>query len=157
MGAKATLGEAVRFRRCQLGLTQEQLAERIGDGVRQAEISRLETGRVALPRRERLARIAAALDLSLGELLVRSGWDGAEAAFRQERSSTTAAVPPPAGSPVSEGTTDQRPKPVTRLRDAIVRAKVTQTEAARALDRARATYDAACVRCDHGWKGRFVT
>jgi len=59
-----------------LGLTQEALAERIGEGMRQAEVSRLESGRVTLPRRERLERIAAALDIPVGELLARSGWSG---------------------------------------------------------------------------------
>jgi hypothetical protein len=36
----------------------------------------LERDRVTLPRRERLARIAAALDLPLGQLLAASGWEG---------------------------------------------------------------------------------
>ncbi len=49
----------------------------VGGGVRQAEISRLEHDRVTLPRRQRLEQIASALDVPLGELLVRSGWTGA--------------------------------------------------------------------------------
>ncbi len=49
----------------------------MGDGVRQAEISRLERDRVTLPRRQRLEQIARALDVPIGELLVRSGWAGA--------------------------------------------------------------------------------
>jgi len=69
----------VQRRRLELGLTQEQLAERVGDGARQAEISRLEHDRIGLPRRHRLERLAAALDLSLGELLAGSGWAGADA------------------------------------------------------------------------------
>jgi transcriptional regulator with XRE-family HTH domain len=64
-------------------LTQEELAERIGDGVRQAEVSRLECDRVSLPRRQRLSRIAAALDLSVGELLASAGWAGADVALRE--------------------------------------------------------------------------
>ena len=36
-----TLGQTIRLRRDELGLTQEKLAERVGNGVRQAEISRL--------------------------------------------------------------------------------------------------------------------
>lgn len=58
----------------ELGLTQEELAERVGEGVRQSEISRLEHGRVTLPRRHRLEQIAAALDVSMGDLMVRTGW-----------------------------------------------------------------------------------
>ncbi len=71
---KKTLGSFIRDRRVELGLTQEALAERVGDTVRQAEISRLENDKVTLPRRERLEGIAAALDLSIGDLLVATGW-----------------------------------------------------------------------------------
>jgi transcriptional regulator with XRE-family HTH domain len=61
------------------------LAERVstdGEYVRQSEISRIENGRITLPRRERLERLAAVLDLPLGELLARSGWVGAEQHFQ---------------------------------------------------------------------------
>jgi transcriptional regulator with XRE-family HTH domain len=77
----ASLGVTIRSRRLELGLTQEQLAERISteaEYVRQSEISRIENGAVGLPRRARLERIAQALDLSLGELLARSGWSDAD-------------------------------------------------------------------------------
>lgn len=77
----ATMGSAIRTRREELGLTQEELAARIGGGIRQSEISRLERGRVTLPRRARLEAIAAALNLPVGELLARSGWAGAGDAF----------------------------------------------------------------------------
>ena len=73
-----TLGKFIQRRRAELGLTQEQLAELVGGGVRQAEISRLEHDRVTLPRRQRLEQLARALDVPLGELLARSGWVGAE-------------------------------------------------------------------------------
>ncbi|MBA3275627.1 MAG: helix-turn-helix domain-containing protein [Chloroflexia bacterium] len=69
-----TLGTFIRERRMELGLTQEELAERVGEGVRQSEISRLEHDRVTLPRRARLEQIAAALDVSMGDLMVRTGW-----------------------------------------------------------------------------------
>ncbi len=69
-----TLGTFIRERRQDLGLTQEQLAERVGDTIRQSEISRLEHDRVSLPRRDRLEHLAAALDVSIGELLVQTGW-----------------------------------------------------------------------------------
>jgi transcriptional regulator with XRE-family HTH domain len=71
---KKTLGSFIRDRRIELGLTQEALAERVGDTVRQAEISRLEHDKVTLPRRDRLEGIAAALDISIGDLLVATGW-----------------------------------------------------------------------------------
>jgi transcriptional regulator with XRE-family HTH domain len=68
------LGNFLRERRMDLGLSQEQLAERIGGTASQAEISRLERGQVMLPRRGRMEALAAALDISLGALLVHSGW-----------------------------------------------------------------------------------
>jgi transcriptional regulator with XRE-family HTH domain len=91
-----SLGTFIRERRQDLGLSQEQLAERIGETVRQAEVSRLEHDRIVLPRRERLTAIAAALDVSLGELLIRTGWmqEGdalAEALLRSPRAGWAAA------------------------------------------------------------------
>jgi transcriptional regulator with XRE-family HTH domain len=74
-----TLGQFIATRRRSLGLSQEDLAERLGEHVKQSEISRLETDRVILPRRLRLEQLARALDVPLGELLLRSGWVGAEA------------------------------------------------------------------------------
>ena len=74
-----TLGQLIRERRMELNLTQEELAERVGEGVRQSEISRLERNRVTLPRRHRMEEIALALEIPVGVLLARSGWAGAEA------------------------------------------------------------------------------
>jgi transcriptional regulator with XRE-family HTH domain len=64
-----TLGEIIRSHRLALGLTHEDLAARIGDGVPSAEVARLEDDQEASPPRERLARIADALDVPLGDLL----------------------------------------------------------------------------------------
>lgn len=71
-----TLGNLIRTRRLELGWTQEELAERIGPGVRQSDVSRLERGKTALPRLERLTQIAAVLGLSVGDLLKQAGWFG---------------------------------------------------------------------------------
>ena len=71
-------------RRAGQGWTHEELTERAsagGDRVRQPDVSRLGRGNARLPQRGRLQRIAAALDLPLGELLVLSGWCGAAEAF----------------------------------------------------------------------------
>jgi transcriptional regulator with XRE-family HTH domain len=84
MQTRSALGEVIRARRIELGWTQEELAERVSadcEYVRQSEISRIENGRIALPRRERLERLAQVLALPLGELLARSGWAGAETQF----------------------------------------------------------------------------
>src|SRR5688500_8355100 len=69
----STLGTFIRRRRAHLGLTQLQLAERAGHGTRQEDISRLEQGRIALPRWGRLRALAAALEVTPGELLLRAG------------------------------------------------------------------------------------
>ncbi|MBA2470151.1 MAG: hypothetical protein H0V37_12165 [Chloroflexia bacterium] len=50
--------------------------------MRQSDVSRLERDQVTLPRHSRLAHIAAALDLTMGELLARAGWDGAAQEFQ---------------------------------------------------------------------------
>jgi transcriptional regulator with XRE-family HTH domain len=105
MEGRPTLGQAIRSRRLELDLTQEELAERIGDNVRQAEVSRLERDRVTLPRRRRLERIAAALDLPLGELLAKAGWAGAATAFSTSSEPPVPAAPdtptPPLADPFS--------------------------------------------------------
>ena len=74
----STLAQLIRERRQDLSLTQEELAERLGPNVRQGEISRLESGLIALPRRLRMEQLARALQLPLGALLLGSGWVGAE-------------------------------------------------------------------------------
>jgi transcriptional regulator with XRE-family HTH domain len=105
-----TLGKFIQRRRMELGLTQEQLAERIGSGVRQSEISRLEHDRISLPRRQRLEQIALALDVSLGQLLARSGWAEAEQEFAESR----ATVPSPAyDSPLNGEASFPSPVPST--------------------------------------------
>ena len=113
MQARTALGAVIKARRIELGWTQEELAERISDEdeyVRQSEISRIENGKIALPRRERLERIARALDLPLGELLARSGWAGAEPHFQPPADSRTGLDAPP---PVVEAS---RPDIVVRSR-----------------------------------------
>jgi transcriptional regulator with XRE-family HTH domain len=125
-----SLGRLIRQRRIELGLTQEELAERVGDGVRQAEISRLERDRVTLPRRGRLEQIAQALDVPMGELLARSGWVGAQ----EQEAFAPDAVEPPAESPVpaASGGVDtemhefrqaSRREEMPQLADAIARAR----------------------------------
>jgi transcriptional regulator with XRE-family HTH domain len=69
-----TFGQVIRNRRIELGLTQETLADRVGESVRQSDISRLERDYVMLPRRDRLEALARALEVSPGYLLFHSGW-----------------------------------------------------------------------------------
>ena len=69
-----SLGQFIRANRLALGLTQEALAERIGGHVKQSDVSRLELDRIEFPRRERLEAIAEGLDVTLGDLLMSTGW-----------------------------------------------------------------------------------
>ena len=146
-----TLGEVVRQRRRQLGWSQEELAARIssdGDDVRQSDISRLELGKVGLPRRARLQRIAAALGMSAGELLARSGW----ALGSVESSAPSSAAGPNLAAPAAARanvrlsvamwpTAPSAAETIVRLHDAIAEARLTMARSAAALDRARAIYD----------------
>jgi transcriptional regulator with XRE-family HTH domain len=64
-----------------------------GDAAfRQSDVSRLELGKVELPHRDRLCRLAAVLDVSPGELLARSGWAGAQTAFTSEEAPQKASI-----------------------------------------------------------------
>ena len=155
MTGTPTLGATIRARRIELGWSQEELAERISgpDGlVRQSEISRLELDKVGLPRRARLERIAAALGLPLGELLVRSGWNAADAAVLPPKRATPpepdrplpapdARTPPLLAAP--PGTMPEPPETVARLRAALDRARDLRLQTASALDQARRTYELA--------------
>ena len=69
-----TLGQFIRANRLAMGITQEDLAARVGDNVRQSDISRIEKDGVDFPRRERLDAIAVALGITLGDLLISTGW-----------------------------------------------------------------------------------
>lgn len=141
-----TLGEVIRARRVEMGLTQEELAERIGAGCRQAEISRLERGKVGLPRRARLERIAAALGLPMGELLSRSGWAGADAALGR-----VAERPPPDDRPsdavapasIADPALPPRPELSPRLRAAVERSHELRAWSAELQHRTATTLERA--------------
>jgi transcriptional regulator with XRE-family HTH domain len=67
-------GDYIRERRKDLGLSQEQLAARVGGACSQSDISRIERGLVQLPRMTTLVSLAASLEVSVGDLLIASGW-----------------------------------------------------------------------------------
>jgi transcriptional regulator with XRE-family HTH domain len=151
-----SLGSAIRERRRELGWTQEDLATRMvehGDtAFRQSDVSRLELGKVELPHRGRLCHLAAVLELSLGQLLTRSGWSGAETAFVAEnapRSAGTEPNSPEVGSarwhserPLSVAETQGEILPSTddlrRLREAIAVAQDTRSHTHMILAQSRA-------------------
>src|ERR1044072_4366075 len=93
------LGSFVRSRRLHLGLSQEELAERLGGSVNRAEVSRLERGSVAFPRRRRLEALAAALEVTIGRLLIESRWLSCAEDKRVERRPLPHSLwsPPPPG------------------------------------------------------------
>jgi transcriptional regulator with XRE-family HTH domain len=68
------IGSFVRERRQDLGLTQEQLAERVGGSYGQSDISRIERGHIELPRIGTLVKLAESLEVPVGDLLIASGW-----------------------------------------------------------------------------------
>ena len=143
-----TLGATIRDRRRELGWSQEELAERVretGGRMRQSDVSRLEQGRVVLPHADRLGGIAAALGLPVGELLARSGWTGAAAAFAASAAppETVALDPLPnhdAGTRAVQAGPARPPLrtlevAAPRLREAIARARETEARTAVILDR----------------------
>jgi transcriptional regulator with XRE-family HTH domain len=68
------LGSYIRERRQHLGLTQEQLAAQIGGDCRQSDISRIECGHIRVPESSMMDSLAAALDVSLGNLPIAPKW-----------------------------------------------------------------------------------
>jgi transcriptional regulator with XRE-family HTH domain len=143
MDTQSSLGEFIRDRRKELGLTQEELAERIGEGVQQAEISRLERDRVGLPRRARLERIAVALQLPHSELLARTGWAGSESVswapnnehiLEPSRPPERSAVP---GTPLTLPGAGE-------LLEAIAQARETSSRTRSLLAQSEKTYDLVC-------------
>lgn len=154
--APGSLGETIRRRRIELGWSQEHLAAQAsggGDEVRQSDISRLECGRVGLPRRARLQRIAAALGLTPGDLLARSGWAGADLssvaapAEPENRPAPPAptARPSPAAEPWARG--DDAGRLAQRLRRVIDDAEQTRARSAQILRRADEVYALVATPC----------
>lgn len=70
----SAIGNYVRERRQDLGLSQEQLAERVGGTYGQSDISRIERGHIELPRLATMVSLAASLEVPVGDLLIASGW-----------------------------------------------------------------------------------
>jgi adhesin HecA-like repeat protein len=67
------LGTFIRERREALGLSQVDLAVRMGQPSYQSILSRLEQGQITLPRWERMGSLADALRVTPGTLLLRAG------------------------------------------------------------------------------------
>jgi hypothetical protein len=158
-----SLGAAIKARRHELGWSQEALAARMiarGDVVfRQSEVSRLERGKVRLPHRERLGHLAAVLGLSVGELLARSGWVGADAAFAPPARPTPGEDPrpvPPIADRAAAAPSTHLPRPVptrscppqpagvSRLREVLADARATRARTRQILavcEQTRALYE----------------
>jgi transcriptional regulator with XRE-family HTH domain len=66
------LGQLVKARRESLNMTRNQLAELMQ--VRDSTVSRLEHGKFAAPRPDKLARLAEVLHLDLADVFARAGY-----------------------------------------------------------------------------------
>jgi transcriptional regulator with XRE-family HTH domain len=86
------LGRFIRERRSSLELTQTQVADRLG--WKQERISILENSRYGLPSVPTLARLAAALDVSLSDLLGTAGFR-VEGTDDSNRTESNAGYPEP--------------------------------------------------------------
>ncbi len=71
-GSGVSVGEAVRARRGELGLSLAEVAERVG--CARSYLSAIETGRRAVPSRGIVAKLEGALGLPEGELRRRAEW-----------------------------------------------------------------------------------
>jgi len=166
-----TLGQVIRARRIALGISQETLATRVSDlgsAINQADISRIELGKVGLPRRRRLEHLAAALELSLGDLLEASGWIGAGERFAEgprpwppERAPSAMVTAVPVGRQIHErsapawtrgGNIDARATidAVMRLRTAVSLSHESVARAAWLMQECHKTAE----RWDPGWTRR---
>ena len=65
-----TIGERIRYKRQELGLSQRDLAAKMGY-QNHSTINRVESGKIDLPQ-SRIVQFAEALDVSIGYLL---GWE----------------------------------------------------------------------------------
>lgn len=90
--ANNLLGQFIRQRRIDLGMTQVELSALTGIG--QGNISDLERGRISLPSVAMRRKIAAALDVAHVDLLVAAG----EVSEEEIRQSGVIASLPPLGS-----------------------------------------------------------
>jgi transcriptional regulator with XRE-family HTH domain len=79
-----TFGNLIRSRRKELALTQEELAERLGEGIRQLDIARLERGYGHLPPMRELRLIAHELELEVFDVFVAAGFGTAVPAVVEE-------------------------------------------------------------------------
>jgi transcriptional regulator with XRE-family HTH domain len=93
MELRLNLAAAIRKRRAELGLSQTQLAERIGPEMQQTDISRLERGLVSLPRPEFVKQLATALETTVLELFNFAGWLSDEELARYSGTVASAVVP----------------------------------------------------------------
>lgn len=69
-----TLGEFVRASRESAGLSQEEFASLVGDGMSASDVSQLERGKVGLPKPPRMIALAKALKVWVVDLYVAAGF-----------------------------------------------------------------------------------
>jgi transcriptional regulator with XRE-family HTH domain len=67
------LSDIVRTKRIALGLTQQELANRVGLGMTQRDVSFIEAGRVKTPNPARIDKLALVLEIPREDLYAASG------------------------------------------------------------------------------------
>lgn len=95
MNPRQSLGASAKRRREALGLSQVQLAERMGGSVKQSDISRIERGHLPWPRFDLLRALASGLNLTALELITLSGWMSPSELKAYQQQGVAAAQEPP--------------------------------------------------------------
>ncbi len=143
---RRSLGMVIRDRRLALGWSQEELATRasaLGGALRQSDISRMERGKIGLPRYDRLVDLADALALPVGELLTQAGWNGADRLIGSSSSWLDVAGEPAALAPEPEPAASRPGRPTERdprLWEAITQAQQTRNRTRELLQRCSETW-----------------
>lgn len=140
--AKRPIGALVKARREALGMSQERLAALVG--VTQTYISKIEVGKVKLPMRELVDRLAAALELPVSAIMeeagVLEGVDERAASRRFYEPNDARADYTPAEVAAIVAYVESRPGPAYRERLAVQKAHRTPER-----------YERLCVKLFEAW------
>jgi transcriptional regulator with XRE-family HTH domain len=147
------LGRVVRRLREARSLSQEGLADCVGDNMNQGDISRLELGRVKFPNERRLVGLARCLGTTPGALLAEAGYPGLAdrpaatctevlTGEQGELIALVPAMPPDLVTSVLTVVRHALPREARRVR-AAGQAHVTTPKQQRALDLAMTRFEAA--------------
>ena len=138
------VGELVRRKRTELGLTQPELA--LKAGLRQTYISQVETGEIAMPRDHNLDALGRALGISRAEFYREAGYlEGVEGSEEDPSPPRVVVVHGPSGDlevPIDEVVAYVESFPDQRQRDRLARWRA---------DYDVPTYQRLCARTFVAW------